>query len=102
MPPIRRLYRSVDEVRGGLREDFFVMAMRQAGQSLNYLKSTRGQKIPDFLLQYGGKNLVFEIGGKGRGRSQFKGIQADRKIVMAEGGSLSDDRMPLHLAGFLA
>ena len=102
MPPIRMLYRPVEEVRGGLREDFFVMAMRQAGRSVNYLKSTRGQKTPDFLLQYGGKNLVFEVGGKGKGRSQFKGIEADRKIVMAEGGSFSEGRMPLHLAGFLA
>ena len=102
MPPIRRLYRPVGEVWGGLREDFFAMAMRQAGQAVNYLKSTRGQKTPDFLLQYKGSHVVFEIGGKGKGRSQFKGIQADRKIVMAEGAGFSSDRMPLHLAGFLA
>jgi predicted AAA+ superfamily ATPase len=102
MPPIRRLYRPVDEVRGGLREDFFALAMRQAGREVNYLKSTRGQKTPDFLLQHGGSNVVFEIGGKGKGRSQFKGIQADRKIIMAEGAGFSSDRMPLHLAGFLA
>jgi predicted AAA+ superfamily ATPase len=102
MPPIRMLYRPVDEARGGLREDFFAFAMRQAGRDVNYLKSTRGQKTPDFLLQYGGENVVFEVGGKGKGRSQFKGIQADRKIVMAEGASLSEDRMPLYLAGFLA
>jgi len=101
MPPIRRLYRPVDEVRGGLREDFFVMAMRQAGHKLNYVKSTRGQKIPDFLLQYGGSKIVFEIGGKGKGRSQFKGIQADRKIVMPEGGTVASDRVPLHLVGLL-
>jgi len=102
MPPIRSLYRPIDEVRGGLREDFFALAMRQAGHSLNYLKSTRGEKTPDFLLQWGGQNQVFEIGGKGKGRRQFKGIQADHKIVMAEGASPAPGRMPLHLAGFLA
>jgi hypothetical protein len=46
--------------------------------------------------------VAFEIGGKGKGRSQFKGIQADRKIVMAEDSRPAADRMPLHLAGFLA
>lgn len=102
MPPIRRLYRPIEEVRGGLREDFFAMAMQQAGYALNYLKSTRGQKTPDFLFRHGDQNLVFEIGGKGKGRSQFKGVEANRKIVLAEAANLSADRMPLHLAGFLA
>ncbi|MBC2601210.1 AAA family ATPase [Puniceicoccus vermicola] len=102
MPPIRRLYRPLEEVRGGLREDFFALAMRQAGRELNYLKSTRGAKTPDFLLQLDGQNWVFEIGGKGKGRSQFKGVRADRKIVMADGGGFATDRMPLHLVGFLA
>jgi predicted AAA+ superfamily ATPase len=102
MPPIRRLFRPLEEVRGALREDFFAMAMRQAGYELNYLKSTRGRKTPDFLLRHAGDHLVFEIGGKAKGRSQFKGVQADRKIVLAEAVNLSADRMPLHLAGFLA
>ncbi|MDV7401984.1 hypothetical protein RZS08_61755, partial [Arthrospira platensis SPKY1] len=99
--PIRRLYRQPDEIRGGLREDFFALAMLQAGYELNYLKSTRGQKTPDFLLRHNGQNLVFEIGGKGKGRSQFKGIQADRKIVLADSGKMAVDQLPLHLAGFL-
>jgi uncharacterized protein len=102
MPPIRRLYRQPDEIRGGLREDFFALAMLQAGYELNYLKSTRGQKTPDFLLRHNGQNLVFEIGGKGKGRSQFKGIQADRKIVLADSGKMAVAQLPLHLAGFLA
>ena len=78
------------------------MAISHAGYELNYLKSTRGQKTPDFLLQRKGENLVFEIGGKGKGRSQFKGVQADRKIVMGEDANFSPDRIPLHLVGFLA
>lgn len=42
MPPIRLLYRPIQEARGALREDFFVFALRQAGLPLNYLKGTRG------------------------------------------------------------
>ncbi|MFP4674321.1 MAG: DUF4143 domain-containing protein, partial [Opitutales bacterium] len=102
MPPLRALYHStVATGRGGLREDFFVFAMRQAGYALNYLKGTRGQKTPDFLLEHAGRRIVFEIGGKGKGRSQFKGVHADRKIILAEQAKPTAERMPLHLAGFL-
>ncbi|MCC5788319.1 MAG: ATP-binding protein [Opitutales bacterium] len=102
MPPLRTLYRPLAECRGGLREDFFALAMRQAGFEMHYLKSTRGKKTPDFLINHKGKKLVFEIGGKGKGREQFKGVHADQKIILAEGTKLSSERMPLHLAGFLA
>ena len=102
MPPLRALYHpSMEAARGGLREDFLVFAMRQAGYTLNYLKGTRGQKTPDFLLEHAGQRIVLEVGGKGKGRSQFKGIRADRKIILAEQAGLSEERTPLHLAGFL-
>jgi len=102
MPPVRLLYRNLTEGRGGLREDFFVFAMRQAGHALHYLKGTRGQKTPDFLLRRDGRNLVFEVGGKGKGRSQFKGVRADRKYIFGEGLQLPDEKIPLHLVGLLA
>lgn len=102
MPPIRVLYRPVDEARGGLREDFFALAMRQAGLAIDYLKGARGQKTPDFLIDHNGQSVVFEVGGKGKGRTQFKGVSADRKIVLAEGAEMSAVRMPLHLIGMLA
>lgn len=101
MPPVRLLYRTMEEARGGLREDFFVFALRQSGIQLQYLKGTRGQKTPDFLCEHDRKKLVFEIGGKGKGRSQFKGIEADQKYVFAEDVALSDGKIPLHLAGML-
>lgn len=102
MPPLRALYHmTVEAARGGLREDFLVFAMRQAGYALNYLKGRRGQKTPDFLLEHAGQRIVLEVGGKGKGRSQFKGIRADRKIILAEQAALSEERMPLHLPGFL-
>lgn len=104
LPPLRLLYRPIDEARGGLREDFFVSALQQAGLKPAYLKGTRGQKTPDFLVCHEGQHLVFEVGGKGKGkgRSQFKGIQTGRKIIFAEGVPLSASHIPLHLAGMLA
>ncbi len=102
MPPVRLLYREREEARGGLREDFVALAMRQTGIPLHYLKGTRGQKTPDFHIPHAGGSVVLEVGGKGKGRTQFKGFQADRKIVLAEGAALAADRRPLHLLGFLA
>lgn len=51
-----------------------------------------------------GKKIVFEIGGKGKGREQFKGVKVDRKVIFAhtddlDGGS---GRRPLFLLGMLA
>ncbi len=102
MPPLRLLHRPIDEAAGGLREDFFAMAMRQAGIPIQYLKSTTGQKTPDFLVEHEGRKIVFEIGGKGKGRSQFKGVQADQKIILAQGGACSPGRIPLEMLGFLS
>ena len=102
MPPLRLLHRPADEAAGGLSEDFFAFAMRQAGIAIHYLKSTRGAKTPDFLVEHKGQRIVFEIGGRGKGRSQFKGITADRKIVLAPDIPPAPDRLPLHLIGLLA
>jgi len=98
---VRLLHSSLPESRGALREDFFAFALRQAGLDLSYLKGTRGQKTPDFLVRHRGQKMGFEIGGKGKGRTRFKGIKADRKVVFAEGATLSSETKPLHLAGVL-
>jgi predicted AAA+ superfamily ATPase len=102
VPPVRLLHRPPDEVVGGLREDFFALAMRQANLDIHYLKSPRGGKTPDFLVDHHGQRIVFEIGGRGKGRSQFKNITADRKIVLAPDIQPAPDRLPLHLIGLLA
>jgi len=101
VPPIRLLHRPPDEAAGGLREDLFALAMRHAGIDIHYLKTTRGGKTPDFLVEHHGKRLVFEIGGRSKGRSQFKGITADRKIVLAPDIPPGPGRLPLHLIGML-
>jgi predicted AAA+ superfamily ATPase len=101
-PPCRLLYRDWDDALGGLREDFFVEAMSQAGIELEYLKSTRGAKTPDYLIEREGEKLAVEVGGRGKGRQQFKGIEVDRKLVFAHGAAPEGPRLPLFLLGFLA
>ena len=91
----------MEQAAGGLREDFFALAMRQAGIAMHYLKGPRGQKTPDFLIHHASQDIALEIGGKGKGCSQFKGIRADRKIVLAPDIAPQPDRLPLHLVGFL-
>ena len=114
--PWRLLFRDYDECVGELREDFFALAMEQHGKSFFYLKTNRGQKTPDFFFE--GKEIdgsdrsfVIEVGGKGKGRSQFKGISYDKKIIVYHQGfgmlaprKSPDDpqgkRVPLHILGF--
>ena len=101
-PPCRLLYRERQDAIGGLREDFFVEMLRQAGMTFGYLKSTRGTKTPDYLIEGAPDGLVVEVGGKGKGREQFKGVKADRKLVFADTHTPNKGRLPLFLAGFLA
>jgi len=98
--PYRLLYRPLDEAIGGLREDFFVEAFRALGKEIFYLKSTRGQKTPDFLIR-DQEDIVFEVGGKGKGRSQFKGMKVQRKIILADGYDTTGIRRPLFFAGLI-
>jgi predicted AAA+ superfamily ATPase len=101
VPPVRLLHQTAEVAKGALREDFFALAMRQAGIAFHYLKGGRGEKTPDFLVKHRGMNLALEVGGKGKGRSQFKGIKADRKIILAASVAPAPDRLPLHLLGFV-
>src|SRR3989338_4733573 len=98
--PYRLLYRPLNEAIGGLREDFFVEAFRALGKEIFYLKSMRGQKTPEYLIR-DRKDIVFEVGGKGKGRSQFKGVDVQKKIIFADGYDMTDIRRPLFLAGML-
>ena len=66
-----------------------------------FLKTKRGAKTPDFLVEYGNERIVIEIGGKGKGREQFKGIKVEKKFILSlvsEGGS---DKKPLSLLGVI-
>lgn len=97
----RLLYRDSEDAIGGLLEDFFVDMLRQAGIEINYLKSPRGEKTPNDLVAGGPDKLVVEIGGPGKGRQQFKGIEMDRKLVFAHTATPTTGTVPLFLIGYL-
>jgi hypothetical protein len=98
--PYRLLYKPLDEAICGLREDFFVEAFMALGKEIFYLKSIRGQKTPDYLIR-NSEDVVFEIGGKGKGKSQFKGLEVKRKIIFSDDYNITDIRRPLFLAGLI-
>ena len=90
---------------GALREEFTAFAVEQHGVSLRYAKSTRGAKTPDYLIEIDGTPIVIEVGGPGKGRSQFKNVEYERKVIVHDGepapaGSSGVRRVPLHALGF--
>lgn len=100
--PYRRLFCDPERALGGCREDFFIEMMQQSETSVAYLKSTRGAKTPDFLINDdSSQNTVIEIGGKGKGREQFKGIHADRKIILSHSDATDGIKRPLFMLGYL-
>jgi predicted AAA+ superfamily ATPase len=101
-PPNRLLYRDYEDAVGGLREDFFVESMKQAGIGFHYLKSTRGAKTPDYLVEDTSETLAVEVGGRRKGRRQFKGVEVDRKIAFTHSPTPEGHRLPLYLLGYLS
>ncbi len=99
--PYRLLFRSFEEAIGGIREDFTVEMLRSAQYQYFYLKSKRGQKTPDYLVQTPQGTFVVEIGGKGKGRQQFKGVKVDKKLIFSHSLEVSEMKRPLVLLGFL-
>ena len=99
--PYRLLYREWAEALGGLREDVCVQALRQAEVPVHYLKSTRGKKTPDYLIEFDEETLVVEVGGRGKGREQFKGVTPDRKLIMTHSDRTDGICWPLPLLGYL-
>jgi hypothetical protein len=100
--PYRLLYRSWDDAIGAVREDFFATAMSMANMPFHYLKSTTGRKTPDFWLTTESGDWVVEIGGPGKGRTQFKGVRVERKMVLAHDADSRRNAKPLFMAGYLA
>ena len=96
-PPYRLLYRDFDDCIGAIREDFFADAMINLGFSVNYLKSMRGEKIPDYITD----DTIFEIGGTSKSVSQFKGFDAKKKIILTHPGMIDEIRRPLFFIGML-
>jgi predicted AAA+ superfamily ATPase len=97
--PYRLLYRDIEDCIGGLREDFFAEMMRHSSAPIHYLKTKRGAKTPDYLLSDG---TVIEVGGKGKGFTQFKDVVADRKYIFAHSDQADGIKRPLFMLGYLA
>lgn len=95
--PYRLLYRQYDECVGALREDFFVDSIVQLGFEAAYLKTNRGKKTPDYVIN----NAVFEIGGMKKGHSQFKGFITEQRIILTQPGTIDSIRRPLFFIGLL-
>ncbi|MBR2082854.1 MAG: ATP-binding protein [Elusimicrobiaceae bacterium] len=99
--PYRLLYRAFEESIGALREEFFVFSCTLEGLPVHYLKSTRGTKTADYVVS-DEESAVFEIGGKGKGRSQFKGLTVEKKIILADSIETNQaDKKPLFSLGLL-
>ena len=99
--PYRLLENDPEDCIGGLREDFVVDSLCVAGMPFHYLKSPRGRKRPDYMFRHHGDRVIFEVGGKGKGYEQFKGVSADRKLILADGAPVDGGRLPLLSLGFL-
>ncbi|MBA7692908.1 hypothetical protein ES703_101481 [subsurface metagenome] len=99
--PYRLLFREYGDTIGALREDFLSEALLMAGISFSYLKSTRGAKTPDYLLNLGQEQIIVEVGGKGKGREQFKGVDLKKRLILSQAGGIEGIKRPLLLIGFL-
>lgn len=99
--PYRLLYKPYQDTIGGIREDFVVSALMNQNFQINYLKSNRGEKTPDFLINYNNAAIVVEVGGKGKGRTQFKGIACEKKLIFTHSNEIDELKRPLFLLGFL-
>jgi predicted AAA+ superfamily ATPase len=98
--PYRLLFQPFDNAIGAIREEFFAEMMISKGISFNYLKSTRGAKTPDYLVQSDNESYVIEIGGPGKGREQFKGFSGKKNLILAHSNEINGIKRPLFLIGF--
>ncbi len=101
--PYRALELEYEKAIGGLREDFAVDCLSRANINFHYLKTKRGQKTPDLILEHKGKKLIIEIGGEGKNFSQFKDINEDvEQFIFSDSSNSKVGYLPLVLLGFLA
>jgi len=99
--PFRLLYKSYNESIGAIREDFFAETMRMKDMAFSYLKTKRGAKTPDFLIKTESESIILEVGGKGKGRQQFKGIKGNKKMILTDSADTDGIKRPLFLMGLL-
>ena len=85
-----------------MREDFAADALARAGISFTYLKSVRGAKTPNFLIEQEGESFIIEVGGPGKSMTQFKNSPATfRKILFCDQVAVGENKLPLFMLGYL-
>ena len=99
--PFRLLYSELQQCLGAIREDFFAEMLTMKGYKFHYLKTKRGAKTPDYLVEHEKEKFVIEIGGKGKGREQFKGIKIEKKLILSNDPKAGSGKKPLSLMGFI-
>ncbi len=99
--PYRLLYKNYKEAIGAIREDFAAEVLETKSMEYYYLKTTRGAKTPDFLVRQDSGEMVIEIGGKGKGREQFKGVNVEQKLILSHSTEISGLKRPLFLLGYI-
>jgi len=99
--PFRLLYRDLTQCLGAIREDFFAEMLIMKGYKFHYLKTKRGAKTPDYLVEHENEKFVIEIGGKGKGREQFKGVKLEKKLILSNDPKAGSGHKPLSLLGFI-
>lgn len=99
--PLRLLYQEYEFAKGGLREDFFAEMMKLNDLNFYYLKTKRGSKTPDFLVRFEDENIIIEIGGKGKGREQFKGVNLKKALILTHSNKIEGIKRPLFLLGYM-
>lgn len=98
--PYRLLYRSYEEVIGGLREDFAVGALQRAQVSVRYVKNSRGKKLPDYVIELRDKEFLLEVGGRSKGMKQFRDEDsALERFVLKDGAPYDKEHRPLAALG---
>jgi len=45
--------------------------------------------------------MVIEVGGKSKGREQFKGVEVHKKIILSHSNQIEGIKRPLFLLGFV-
>jgi hypothetical protein len=99
--PYRLLFQELPMALGGLREDFVAETLRLRGERFTYLKTRRGAKTPDFLVTTEEGDMIIEVGGRGKGRSQFKGVTVDRKMILSDRDEVRGYHRPMFLLGYV-
>ena len=104
--PYRLLYSTYEQAIGGLREEYTVGMLLQLGVKINYIKNSRGKKMPDYIVELGvdldNERIVIEVGGKSKNMNQLTKYRDDlKRFVFKEGPPYDQDRRPLSILGLL-